>query len=184
MWTWFKQSLGLLVFGLSFSSTWAAQLSAKLNTQLELLPSCIINNQTISNETTSLNFGQLDFGETTAAFNGVIETSLSNGSTSGIVIQCSGNSTIKVTFGAGQHDSKVPTAFSSIYFRAVSNGQDYIAYNLLYGQNNQIIQPNQSISLNNNGQPQSLRLVGQAVNNGRVVSLGSYTDRIPVTIEF
>ncbi|EPG40838.1 spore coat protein U domain-containing protein [Acinetobacter colistiniresistens] len=181
---WLKQSFGLLVCGLISSSVWAGQLAAKLNTQIELLPSCVVNNQTVQNGTTSLNFGQLDFGETTASFNGVINTNLSNGTSSGLKIQCSGNSSIKVTFGAGQHDNKVPAAFVANYFRAVSNGKDFLAYNLLYGTNKQILGPNQSITLNNNGQVQTLDIFGQTVNNGQPVSLGHYTDTIPVTIEF
>lgn len=181
---WIKQCVGLMVLVLLSPNIWAGQLAAKLNTQVVLVPSCMINNQSVNNQSASLNLGQLDFGETTANFNGVIETNLTNGSSSGLVIQCSGNSTIRMTFGAGQHDNNVPSAFVGNYFRAVSNGKDYIAYNLLYGQNNQVMRPNETLSLTNNGQAQSLRLIGQAVNNGRVVSLGSYTDLIPVTIEF
>ena len=162
----------------------AGQLAAKLNIQLELEPSCKINNQSVNNETTGLNFGQLDFGETTAAFNRVIETSLSNASASGLTIQCPGNSPIKVTFGAGQNDSKVPAPFSANYFRAISNGTDFLAYNILYGTAREALKPNQTITLTNNGQPQTLNIIGQTVNNGRSVSLGQYTDTIPITIEF
>ncbi|NEU33115.1 fimbrial major subunit CsuA/B family protein, partial [bacterium LRH843] len=102
-----KQYVGLLLCSIVSSLTSAGQLGAKLNIQLELEPSCKINNETVNNGTNGLNFGQLDFGETTAAFNQVIETSLSQGSTSGLTIQCPGNAPIKVTFGAGQHDSQV-----------------------------------------------------------------------------
>jgi spore coat protein U-like protein len=181
---WIKQCIGLIALGLSCPNIWAGQISAKLNTQVVLVPSCMINNQSVNNQTTSLNLGQLDFGETNANFNGVIETNLTSGSSSGLVIQCSSNTTLRMTFGSGQNDNNVPSAFIGNYFRAVSNSKDYIAYNLLYGQNNQVIRPNETLSLTNNGQAQSLRFIGQAVNNGRVVSLGSYTDLIPVTIEF
>ena len=179
-----KQRVGLLLCSLFSSLCSAGQLAAKLNIQLELEPSCKINNQSVNNETTGLNFGQLDFGETTAAFNRVIETSLSNASASGLTIQCPGNSPIKVTFGAGQNDSKVPAPFSANYFRAISNGTDFLAYNILYGTAREVLKPNQSITLTNNGQPQRLNLIGQTVNNGRPVSLGQYTDTIPITIEF
>lgn len=82
-----KQSVGLLLCSIVSSLTSAGQLGAKLNIQLELEP-CKINNETVNNGTNGLNFGQLDFGETTAAFNRAIETSLSQGSTSGLTIQC------------------------------------------------------------------------------------------------
>lgn len=179
-----KQCVGLLVCSLISSFTSAAQLAARLNVQIELEPSCEINNQPVSNATNGLNFGQLDFGETTAAFNQVIETSLSQGSTSGLTIQCPGNAPIKVTFGAGQNDSKVPAPFGANYFRAISNGTDFLAYNILYGTAREALRPNQIITLTNNGQPQTLNLMGQTVNNGRSVSLGQYTDTIPITIEF
>ena len=128
-----KQCVGLLACSLVSSFVGAAQFVAKLNVQIELESSCEINNQSVSNGTNGLNFGQLNFGETTAAFNQVIETSLSQGSTSGLTIQCLGNAPIKVTFGTGQHDSKVPAPFGANYFRAISNGTDFLAYNILYG---------------------------------------------------
>lgn len=180
----FKQCVGLLVCSFVSSFVGAAQLVAKLNVQIELESSCEINNQSVSNGTNGLNFGQLNFGETTAAFNQIIETSLSHGSTSGLTIQCLGNAPIKITFGAGQNDSKVPAPFGANYFRAISNGTDFLAYNILYGTAREALRPNQSITLTNNGQPQTLNLMGQTVNNGRSVSLGQYTDTIPITIEF
>ena len=179
-----KQCVGLLLCSIVASLTSAGQLSAKLNVQLELEPSCKINNQSVNNGTSGLNFGQLDFGETTAAFNQVIETNLSNASTSGLTIQCPGNSPIKITFGAGQNDTKIPAPFGANFFRAISNGTDFLAYNILYGTAREALRPNQSITLTNNGQPQTLNLMGQTVNNGRAVSLGQYTDTIPITIEF
>ena len=179
-----KQCVGLLACSFVSSFVGAAQLAAKLNVQIELESSCEINNQSVSNGTNGLNFGQLNFGETTAAFNQVIETNLSQGSTSGLTIQCLGNAPIKVTFGAGQNDSKVPAPFGANYFRAISNGTDFLAYNILYGIAREALRPNQSITLTNNGQPQTLNLMGQTVNNGRSVSLGQYTDTIPITIEF
>ncbi|WP_151798747.1 spore coat protein U domain-containing protein [Acinetobacter bereziniae] len=179
-----KQCFGLLLCSIVSSLSNAGQLAAKLNVQLELEPSCQINNQYVNNGTNGLNFGQLDFGETTAAFNQVIETSLSLGSTSGLTIQCPGNAPIKVTFGAGQNDSKVPAPFGANYFRAISNGTDFLAYNILYGTAREVLRPDQSITLTNNGQSQTLNLMGQTVNNGRSVSLGQYTDTIPITIEF
>lgn len=179
-----KKCFALLVcsFVLSFAN--AGYLVANLDVQLELEPSCMINNQNVNNGTSGLNFGQLDFGDTRAAFNQVIETSLSNASTSGLTIQCPGNSPIKITFGAGQNDSKVPVPFGTNYFRAISNGTDFLAYNILYGTAREVLRPNQTITLTNNGQPQTLNLMGQTVNNGRSVSLGQYTDTIPITIEF
>ncbi|MGE8531072.1 MAG: spore coat protein U domain-containing protein, partial [Acinetobacter guillouiae] len=170
-----KQYVGLLACSLISSLTSAGQLSAKLNLQLELQPSCKINNQSVNNGTNGLNFGQLNFGETTAAFNRVIETNLSNASTSGVTIQCPGNAPIKITFGAGKNDSKVPASFGANYFRAISNGTDFLAYNILYGTAREALRPNQIITLTNNGQPQTLNLMGQTVNNGRSVSLGQYT---------
>jgi len=179
-----KQCVGFLACFLVSSLTTAGQVAAKLNLQLELQPSCEINNQSVFDGANGLNLGQLDFGSTSASFNNINETSLSNGSTSGLTIQCPGNSPIKVTFGAGQNDSKVPAPFSANYFRAISNGTDFLAYNILYGTAREVLKPNQSITLTNNGQPQRLNLIGQTVNNGRPVSLGQYTDTIPITIEF
>ncbi|MCX5468623.1 spore coat protein U domain-containing protein [Acinetobacter nematophilus] len=179
-----KQSLWLLACSLLSSIAIAGQMSAKLNLQLELESSCNINNQPIDDGTNGLNFGQLNFGEVSASFNHVLETSLSNGSTAGLTIQCPENLPIRITFGAGLHDNHVPAPFNTNYFHAVSNGTDFLAYNILYGSGFEILRPNQSVTLNNNGQLQTLNLTGRTVNNGRAVSLGQYTDTIPITIEF
>lgn len=184
MYLWFKEFLIGLTYCFVSSAALAGQQTAKLNMQIELLPSCVVNNQIVQDGLAGLNFGQLDFGETTATFNGVINTNLSNGVSSGLTIQCSGSSSTKITFGTGQYDNKVPSAFATNYFRAVSNGQDFLAYNLLYGVNREVLPPNKSITLVNNGQAQILNLMGQIINNGRAVSLGNYNDTIPVTIEF
>lgn len=145
---WLKQSFGLLICGVIHSFTWAEQLAATLTTQLELLPSCVINGQNTSQGSVGLQLGQLNFGETTAAFHGLIHTKLTQGSQAGLSIQCSGSSPIKITFGAGQHDQKVPVAFNTNYFRAVSNGKDYLAYNLLQGSgmNARVLRPSESIT--------------------------------------
>jgi spore coat protein U-like protein len=179
-----RQCFGLLVYSFISSVNAAGQLSAKLNLQLELQSSCKINNQSVDDGTNALNFGQLDFGDVGASFNHVLQTSLSNGSTSGLTIQCPENLPIKITFGAGLHDHLVPASFSANYFHAVSNGTDFLAYNLLYGSNFEVLRPNQSVILNNNGQLQTLSLAGRTVNNGQPVSLGQYVDTIPITIEF
>lgn len=181
---WLQQCVAVLMCSLIYSPSLAGQLAATLTTQLELLPSCVINGQDVEQGSVGLQLGQLDFGETTAAFHGIIQTKLTHGSSSGLTIQCSGNSPIKITFAAGQHDQKVPVAFAQNYFRAVSNGTDYLAYNLLYGSNAQVLQPNESIILNNNGQTYILDLSGQVINNGQAVSRGSYSDIIPIIIEF
>ncbi|WP_151812378.1 spore coat protein U domain-containing protein [Acinetobacter bereziniae] len=180
----FKQCIGFLTCGFVVSFVHAGQLGAKLNLQIELESSCQINNQPVSNGTNGVSLGQFDFGQTTASFNHVIETSLTNGATSGLTIQCLSNSPLKITFGAGQYDSKVPSTFQANYFRALSNGTDYLAYNIVYGSARQVLRPNQVITLSNSGQSQTLDLKAQAVNNGQSVSVGHYTDTIPITIEF
>jgi spore coat protein U-like protein len=179
-----KQSFRFLTMSLLTSLSHAGQLNAKLNLQIELESSCQINNQVVSDGTNGLSFGQLDFGETTASFNHLIETNLSNGSSSGLTIQCLSNSPLKITFGAGQYDSQVPAAFRANYFRALSNGTDYLAYNILYGSAREVLRPNQIITLTNSGQSQTLNFMGQTVNNGQTVSVGQYTDTIPIIIEF
>lgn len=184
MYLWLQHGVVVLVCSFIYSLSWAGQLSATLTTQLELLPACVINGQNVGQGSAGLQLGQLDFGSTTAAFHGIIQTKLTHGSSSGLSIQCSGYSPIKITFAAGQYDHKVPAAFAQNYFRALSNGKDYLAYNLLYGSNSQVLQPNESITLNNNGQTYILDLSGQVINNGQAVSRGSYSDIIPIVIEF
>ncbi|MFW2008129.1 hypothetical protein ACG91E_04395, partial [Acinetobacter nosocomialis] len=82
----------------------AGEIGAKLTSQIELLPSCSINNKIVENNTANLNFGSLDFGEATTAFNGVLEASLINNGNSGLQIQCAGISTVKIIFGSGNND--------------------------------------------------------------------------------
>lgn len=54
----------------------AGEIGAKLTSQIELLPSCSVNNNVVENNATNLNFGTIDFGEATTAFKGVLEASL------------------------------------------------------------------------------------------------------------
>ncbi len=66
------------------SSLNAGEIGAKLTNQIELLPSCSINNKVVENNATNLNFGTVDFGETSTGFNGVIDASLINNGNSGL----------------------------------------------------------------------------------------------------
>jgi spore coat protein U-like protein len=126
----------------------AGEIGAKLTNQIELLPSCSINNKVVENNATNLNFGTVDFGETSTGFNGVIDASLMNNGNSGLQIQCAGISTVKIIFGSGNNDSKVPASFSQNYYHALSNGRDFVAYNLLYGLDRQVIRANDAFILN------------------------------------
>lgn len=54
----------------------------------------------------------------------------------------------KIIFGAGNNDSNIPASFSQNYYHALSNGKDFIAYNLLYGLNKQVIKANEAFILN------------------------------------
>ncbi|MDB9694623.1 spore coat protein U domain-containing protein [Acinetobacter nosocomialis] len=162
----------------------AGEIGAKLTSQIELLPSCSINNKIVENNTANLNFGSVDFGEATTAFNGVLEASLINNGDSGLQIQCAGISTVKVIFGSGNNDSKVPVLFSQNYYHALSNGKDFIAYNLLYGLNKQVIRANDVFILNDMNTKKNIDIFGQAVHDGSGISKGEYKDIVPITIEF
>ncbi len=74
------------------------KLELKLTSQIELLPSCSINNNVVENNAANLNFGTIDFGEATG-FKGVLEASLVNNGNSGFKIECAGISTVKIIFG-------------------------------------------------------------------------------------
>ncbi len=73
----------------------AGEIGAKLTSQIELLPSCSVNNNVVENNAINLNFGTIDFGEATTAFKGVLEASLVNNGNSGFQIECAGISTVK-----------------------------------------------------------------------------------------
>ncbi|MBJ9720523.1 spore coat protein U domain-containing protein [Acinetobacter calcoaceticus] len=162
----------------------AGEIGAKLTSQIELLPSCSINNKVVENNTANLNFGTVDFGEATSAFNGVLETSLINNGNSGLQIQCVGISTVKLIFGAGNNDSKVPTVFSQNYYHALSNGKDFVAYNLLYGLNKQVTRVNDAFILNDMSNKKNIDIFGQVTHDGSGISKGEYIDIVPITIEF
>ncbi|WP_332604304.1 spore coat protein U domain-containing protein [Acinetobacter sp. ESBL14] len=180
----FIRALFITLLGYSVDTVYAGDLGAKLNTQIELLPSCFINNKPIADGTTNINLGEIDFGETNASFNEVIESSLIGENGAGIQIQCSGISQVKLTFGSGQNDVNVPSGFSGNYYHALTNGKDFVAYNLLYGENKLIIKPNDFFVLSNVNQPQNVIVFGRAINNGTRISMGSYSDIVPIVIEF
>lgn len=180
----FNRAFIFLYFSFIFSTVNAAELSAKLISKIELFPSCFINNQIVETDSENINLGELDFGEATSSFTGVIETSLSGNNGAGIQIKCSGMSSVKLIFGSGLNDTNVPSSFSQNYYHSLSNGEDYIAYNLLYGSDKQVIRPNDEFILNNVSQSQSVSVFGRAVNDGNHVSMGTYTDIVPITVEF
>lgn len=162
----------------------AGEIGAKLTSQIELLPSCSINNNVVENNAANLNFGTIDFGEATTGFKGVLEASLVNNGNSGFKIECAGISTVKIIFGAGNNDSNIPASFSQNYYHALSNGRDFIAYNLLYGLNKQVIKANEAFILNDMNNKKNIDIFGQAAHDGSRISKGEYKDIVPITIEF
>ncbi|ENX36220.1 hypothetical protein F889_00379 [Acinetobacter colistiniresistens] len=180
----FNRALIVAILSVWMSQVDAGELGAKLNTQIELLPSCSINNKSIFDGENSLKLGEINFGETTASFNGVIESSLVSDAGAGIQIRCVGIAAVKLTFGSGQNDGHIPKAFYGNYHHALSNGKDFLAYNLLYGTDKSIIKVNDSFILNNIAQTQTVRVFGRAINDGSPVSMGNYHDLVPVIIEF
>lgn len=162
----------------------AGEIGAKLTSQIELLPSCSINNNVVENNAANLNFGTIDFGEATTGFKGVLEASLVNNGNSGFKIECAGISTVKIIFGAGNNDSNIPASFSQNYYHALSNGKDFIAYNLLYGLNKQVIKANEAFILNDMNNKKNIDIFGQAAHEGSRISKGEYKDIVPITIEF
>ncbi|HHP4859737.1 TPA: Csu fimbrial biogenesis protein CsuA [Acinetobacter baumannii] len=162
----------------------AGEIGAKLTSQIELLPSCSINNNVVENNAANLNFGTIDFGEATTGFKGVLEASLVNNGNSGFKIECAGILTVKIIFGAGNNDSNIPASFSQNYYHALSNGKDFIAYNLLYGLNKQVIKANEAFILNDMNNKKNIDIFGQAAHDGSRISKGEYKDIVPITIEF
>ncbi|EMB9928178.1 Csu fimbrial biogenesis protein CsuA [Acinetobacter baumannii] len=162
----------------------AGEIGAKLTSQIELLPSCSINNNVVENNAANLNFGTIDFGEATTGFKGVLEASLVNNGNSGFKIECAGISTVKIIFGAGNNDSNIPASFSQNYYHALSNGKDFIAYNLLYGLNSPVIKANEAFILNDMNNKKNIDIFGQAAHDGSRISKGEYKDIVPITIEF
>lgn len=162
----------------------AGEIGAKLTSQIELLPSCSVNNNVVENNAANLNFGTIDFGEATTSFKGVLEASLVNNGNSGFQIEGAGISTVKIIFGAGNNDSNIPASFSQNYYHALSNGRDFIAYNLLYGLNKQVIKANEAFILNDMNNKKNIDIFGQAAHDGSRISKGEYKDIVPITIEF
>ncbi|MDX8164387.1 spore coat protein U domain-containing protein [Acinetobacter pittii] len=180
----FNRASAVIIFYFLIPSVNAGQIGAKLTSQIELLPSCSINNKIVENNTANLNFGTMDFGDTTTGFNGVLESSLMNNGNSGLQIECAGISTVKITFGAGRNDTQVPASFSQNYYHALSNGRDFVAYNLLYGLSKQVIKANDVFILNDMNIKKNIDIFGQATHDGSRISKGEYTDIVPITIEF
>lgn len=160
-------------------------LEVKLNTQIELLPSCVINDQQYLDGAKGLNLGMLNFGKFPASYNGILEASLSSGLRNSINIRCNGTlNGISIIFGAGKNDSNVPDSVKDTYFRALSNGSYYIAYNLIYGLSKQVLKPQDKLPFQNKNEIVNIDLYGKATLSDPAISTGIYTDVIPVVIEF
>lgn len=175
-------SVGILSIGMT--SSFAGELTAYMNMQIELKPSCEVNGQRYSEDVSGLDFGTLDFGEAAANQSGTLNTSLTNIHGNRINIRCSGSNDFKVIFGAGKHDGRVPANQQANYFRAMSNGTDYVAYNLLYGPNRIVQKPQSSRSFASNNTQHGLELHAQAILAGNNVASGEYSDSITIMIEF
>lgn len=175
-------TVGILAIGMT--SGFAGELTAYMNMQIDLKPSCEVNGQRYSSDLSGLDFGTLNFGEAAANQSGTLNTSLTNNHGNRINIRCSGTHNFKVIFGAGQHDARVPANHQANYFRAMSNGSVYVAYNLLYGPNKTVQKPQSSVSLASNNTQHAVELYAQATLAGSNVTSGEYSDSIPITIEF
>lgn len=108
-----RSSVFIILYSL-FTSVNAGQIGAKLTTQIELLPSCSINNKIVENNSTNLDLGIIDFGDATTGFNGILESSLINNGNSGLQIECSGISTLKITLELEIMTVKFPLIFHKI----------------------------------------------------------------------
>lgn len=175
-------SMGVLSIGMA--SGFAGELTAYMNMQIDLKPSCEVNGKRYSGDVSGLDFGTLDFGEAAANQGGTVNTSLTNNHGNRINIRCSGTNNFKVIFGAGKHDGRVPANQQANYFRAMSNGNSYVAYNLLYGPNKTVQKPQSSVSLASNNTQHAVELYAQATLAGNNVTSGEYSDSIAITIEF
>ncbi len=174
----------VVVLTLLIPKVYANDLGVKLTTQIELLPSCVINNIVISNSNSGLNLGEINFGEVRASFNKVLESSLISNSGTGFKIKCSGIDSVKISFGSGLNDGNVPLEYADNYYHALTNGIDYLAYNLLYGIDRKVVKVNEYYILKNINQEQNVNVFGRVVNNGTPKSVGSYKDTVSVSIEF
>ena len=177
-------SLFTIIYVFSSVRSYAETGTIRLNTKIEFFESCLINNQGVDKNANNTSFGELNFGNYSATFDGSQQTQLTSNNGAGLTIRCEQGISPRIKFGPGLHDRSVPEAFASQYFRAVSNGQDYIAYNIILASSNEVLSPNKTINLNRNGEAQTLNIIGEVVNNGRTVSAGQYTDTIAVTLEF
>lgn len=181
----FKRLLSAVVIILCCGNTISAELQAKLNTQIELLASCMVNDRQYASGATGLNFGTINFGKIAASYNGTVEASLNNGINSSIKIQCNSTlNSIKIIFGAGENDNNVPEQAKTTHFRALRNGDHYIAYNLAYSASKKILKPLDQLSFLNDSQILNIDLYGQVVFADQSIAIGIYRDVIPVIIEF
>ncbi|AOA57051.1 spore coat protein U domain-containing protein [Acinetobacter larvae] len=163
----------------------AAELKANLTSQIELLPSCKINDQHYAQDHSGIHWGEINFGDMALNHRGALQATLKNDYLNRIKIECSDQTLLSVTFGAGQNDQHIPAQMKNNYFHAMSNGQHFIAYNLLHGSDKQVIKPQQAIHLPNDQKIFYLQLYGQVeLAPNQMVSRGNYTDLIPMTIKF
>lgn len=181
-----KKTILSALISLSVASSYslAADLNVSLQMQIELLPSCVVNRQYYNAGSSGVDFGRLDFGEVAAYQSITLNTSLINQNDNRISIQCSGVGDFKMLFGAGKNDNKVPVKQQGKFFRAMSNGRDYVAYNLLFGPNKLVQKPQSSVFLPSNNTQHSIELYAEAILDGKRITAGEYSDMISITIEF
>ncbi len=60
----------------------------------------------------------------------------------------------------------------------------FVAYNLLYGLDKQVIRANDAFILNDMNTKKNIDIFGQAIHDGGRISKGEYRDIVPITIEF
>ncbi|CAI8744747.1 Spore coat protein U domain-containing protein [Pseudomonas chlororaphis] len=170
--------LALLGVAMVFSAN-AETVTGQITLSLTLTSSCQVNGLTGSS---GLNFGSLDFGNTSSLFTEADSQLLGGtGPGGGLAILCSSGTSPTVKVGAGLNDGQ-----SSGGTRALSDGNNnFVPYDLYTdpGHNTSLAIDGVISLATSTGMPQTVNIYGKAA--GKVgLPAGTYTDTVSVELAF
>lgn len=169
----------LALLGLWPQFSHAQTSTVQVRAVMRLTSGCVINDATLSDGATGVEFGRIDFGEAPAQFTRV--DGIVAGAAGGISVRCSPGTVPVLTVGPGLNDGRGPGA--GIRAMKLGTGETYISYDLFSDVGRAAAIPiGGRITLDSSGGDQHVQIYARAYGNNGVVS-GRYTDQIIVSIE-
>lgn len=175
----------ILLSGAIMSAPAYADITGTVDATITLTTACRINNTVVSNSSTGVNFGTIDFGTQNSYFT-TADAQLVGTAGPGIVIQCSNGIEPTIAFSGGSFAGSGTSNTGTTGARSMKHttSAQYVTYNLYRDAGRGTAIPvNGTITLATDGSVQTVPVFGRAFGANGLVT-GTYNDVVVVTISF